>query len=174
MCTNRQKSRIVYKQAAQAPSKKIEGEVCRGGKGEGGRGGRESIDLPERERVSPCHACPVSRSSGRLQQEPGRLLAATVRARVWSPSVDVARGGDGTSLGGASRGERAGRAARVGRSACSAPSELVQPRSAASDPATPGPAALGFPRLPHQSTGRVGVRAPGRDRGVIGPSATGT
>ena len=45
-----------------------------------------------------CPACPVSRSSGRVQQEPGRLLAATVRARVWSPSVDVARGGDGTSL----------------------------------------------------------------------------
>ena len=51
-----------------------------------------------------CRACPVSRSSGRLQQEPGRLLAATVRARVWSPSVDVARGGDGTSLDGEQAG----------------------------------------------------------------------
>ena len=41
-----------------------------------------------------------------------------------------------------------------------APSELVQPRSVASDPATPGPAARGFPRLPHQST--QGERAYGR------------
>ena len=73
----------------------------------------ELLRLRVCEAQGGCPACPVSRSSGRLQQEPGRLLAATVRARVWSPSVDVARGGDGTSLGGASRGG-SGRGGRPG------------------------------------------------------------
>ena len=58
-------------------------------------------------------------------------------------------------------GERAGWAARVGRSACSAPSELVRPRSAASDPATLGQrlsASLAFRTSRHRASGRTGAR----------------
>ena len=51
---------------------------------------------------------------------------------------------------------------------------VVAPHPCHSDPRNTWPASLGFPHLPHQSTqGERAYERQGRERGVIGPAATG-
>ena len=103
-------------------------------------------------------------------------------ARQWAPSCEatsmgcrarlpycrrVGRVDDGAHEPRRSQQGRVGGkwAARVVRSACSAPSELVRPRSAASDPATLGQrlsASLAFRTSRHRASGRTGARARAR------------